>query len=75
MTDLDAVVKTAPGVGDPIDSFKAMNLLARLYEARGRRAEALALYKRVAWQYRMAEPGVKANKEALEGIQRLSRPS
>ncbi len=74
-TELVAIVKSAPGSGDPIDTYKAMNTLARLYEERGRRDEALALYKRVAYQYRMAEPGVKANEEALAGIQRLSKPS
>jgi tetratricopeptide (TPR) repeat protein len=75
MTDLDVVVKTLPACADPIDGFKAMILLARLYEGRGRRDEALALYRRVAWQYRTAGPGVKANEEALEGIQRLSKPA
>ncbi len=73
LAELEDVVMLVPGCGDPIDSYKAMILLARLYEEAGRRDDALALYKRVAWQYRMAEPGVKANEEALAGIQRLSK--
>jgi len=71
--ELEEVVKRAPGGGDPIDTFKAINILARLYEERGRRDDALALYGRVVRQYRSAEPGVKANEEALAGIQRLSK--
>ena len=74
VAELVVVVKRAPGGGDPIETYKAMNTLARLYEERGRRDEALALYRRVAHQYREAEPGVKANKEALAGVQRLSKP-
>ncbi len=70
---LEEVVKRAPGGGDPIETFHAMILLARLHEERGRPDEALTLYRRVAHQYRQAEPGVKANEEALAGIQRLTK--
>ncbi|HKW50148.1 MAG TPA: tetratricopeptide repeat protein, partial [Candidatus Eisenbacteria bacterium] len=73
MVELNEVVKRAPGAGDPITTFKAINMLAKLYEERGRREDALALYRRVARQYRQAEPGVKANEEALAGIQRLTK--
>ena len=73
MVELNEVVKRAPGGGDPISTFKAINMLAKLYEERGRREDALALYRRVARQYRQAEPGVKANEEALAGIQRLTK--
>jgi tetratricopeptide (TPR) repeat protein len=73
IAELGEVVKRAPGGGDPIEAFKAMNMLAKLYEERGRREDALALYRRVARQYRQAEPGVKANEEALAGIQRLTK--
>jgi tetratricopeptide (TPR) repeat protein len=73
IAELVEVVKRAPGGGDPIETFKAINVLARLYEERGRRDEALTLYRRVAHQYRQAEPGVKANEEALAGIRRLSK--
>jgi tetratricopeptide (TPR) repeat protein len=73
--ELEEVVKLAPGGGDPIDTFHAIVMLGRLYEERGRREDALALYRRVAKQYKNAEPGVKANEEALAGIQRLSKPS
>ena len=73
ISELKEVMKRAPGGGDPIETFTAINVLARLYEERGRRDDALALYRRVAHQYRNAEPGVKANEEALAGIQRLSK--
>src|SRR5688572_10638337 len=54
---LESVVARGPFSGDPIITFGAAILLAKEYERLGRAEDALALYRRVAHQYRMAEPG------------------
>jgi hypothetical protein len=70
---LERVVARSPYWGEPTSSFTAAILLAREYEALGRGAEALALYRRVAYQYRFADPGVRANEEAKAAIARMER--
>ena len=70
---LERVVARGPYWGDPTTTFTAAVLLAREYEALGRKAEALELYRRVAYQYRFADPGVRANEEAKAAIARLER--
>ncbi|MGE5178790.1 MAG: tetratricopeptide repeat protein, partial [Bacteroidota bacterium] len=66
--------KTIPRMaygGDLIAMARAMLLLAKEYERAGRRDDALALYRRVAYQYRLAEPGMAENEEAKAGVARL----
>jgi tetratricopeptide (TPR) repeat protein/predicted Ser/Thr protein kinase len=58
---------------DPDILFPAMVLLAREEERAGRKNEALALYRRVARQYRRADPGFKLAEEARAGAARLER--
>jgi tetratricopeptide (TPR) repeat protein len=70
---LERVVARGPFGGEPTFTFTAAILLAREYEALGRGAEALALYRRVAYQYRFADPGVRANEEAKAAIARMER--
>jgi tetratricopeptide (TPR) repeat protein len=55
----------------PMDVFGARLLLAHALEETGERTEALALYRRVERQYREAEPGLPALKEARAGVRRL----
>ena len=70
---LERVVARGPYFGEPTSTFTAAVLLAREYEALGRKADALELYRRVAYQYRFADPGVRANEEAKAAIARLER--
>ena len=55
------------------DLFHFMNELASLYEAVGRREEALRLYRRVVYQYREGDPGLEVRDVALAGIRRMTR--
>jgi len=59
--------------GNPIAAFRATLLLAKEYERMGRRDDALASYRRVAFQYRDADPGYSVNEEAKAGVARLER--
>ncbi|HYJ33028.1 MAG TPA: protein kinase [Candidatus Binatia bacterium] len=70
---LERVVARGPFGGEPTFTFAAAILLAREYEAQGRKPEALELYRRVAYQYRLADPGVRANEEAKAAIARLEQ--
>jgi tetratricopeptide (TPR) repeat protein len=70
---LEAVVARGPLAGDPIVAFGAALVLAKEYERLGRRDEALELYRRVAHQYRMADPGAREKEEAKAGITRIER--
>jgi tetratricopeptide (TPR) repeat protein len=70
---LERVVARGPFWGEPTATFTAAVLLAREYEALGRKAEALELYRRAAYQYRFADAGVRANEEAKAAIARLER--
>jgi tetratricopeptide (TPR) repeat protein len=70
---LERVVARGPYWGEPTFTFAAAVLLAREYEALGRKPEALELYRRVAYQYRFADPGVRANEEAKAAIARIER--
>jgi tetratricopeptide (TPR) repeat protein len=70
---LRRVASRGPYNGDSEIAFPAMVLLAQQYEAAGQRDEALDLYRRVAYQYRLADPGVPANEEARAAIARLER--
>jgi tetratricopeptide (TPR) repeat protein/predicted Ser/Thr protein kinase len=71
--ELQAVVARAPYASDPDMLFQAMVLLGKDYERLDRPDEALALYRRVADQYRRADPGVAANEEAKAAIARMAR--
>lgn len=73
VTRLESMVARGPYSGDPVLTFGAALLLAREYERLGRTDDALELYRRVAHQYRMAEPGCRELREAREGIQRIGR--
>jgi tetratricopeptide (TPR) repeat protein len=71
ITELEKVSRRMIFEADAIAAFESMLLLAKEYEKLGRRDDALALYRRVAYQYRNAEPGLALNEEAKAGIRRL----
>jgi len=70
---LERVVARGPYWGEPTFTFAAAIQLAGEYEAQGRTQEALQMYRRVAHQYRLADPGVRANEEAKAALARLER--
>jgi tetratricopeptide (TPR) repeat protein/predicted Ser/Thr protein kinase len=59
--------------GEPDMLFSSIALLAREEERDGRKDEALSLYRRVAHQYRHADPGFKLAEEARAGVARMER--
>jgi tetratricopeptide (TPR) repeat protein len=65
------MVKSGEYITLPEDVFAAHLLLARTLEEQGKRAEALALYRRVERQYREAEPDLPELQEARAGARRL----
>jgi tetratricopeptide (TPR) repeat protein len=70
---LERVVARGPYSGEPTSTFQAAILLAKEYESRGRSQEALDLYRRIAHQYRRADPGLRENEEAKAAIARIER--
>ena len=71
--ELRRAVARGPYSTDADMLFPAMVLLAREEERAGRKDEALALYRRVARQFRRADPGFKLAQEARAGVTRLER--
>jgi tetratricopeptide (TPR) repeat protein len=69
--ELEKVVPRLTFAGDPVATFQAILLLAKEYERVGRLDDALALYRRITFQYRFAEPGMGLNEEAKAGIARV----
>ena len=70
---LERIVKRAAHAADPLVMFPIMLELARRYEQDGRKEEALSLYRRLAHQFRMAEPGLPELQAARAGIARIER--
>jgi len=73
MEALERVVRIAPYAGDPFYVFPAMVELANRYEQSGRRDDALALYRRLAHQFRAADPRSAELEAARAGIARIER--
>jgi tetratricopeptide (TPR) repeat protein/predicted Ser/Thr protein kinase len=70
---LRLVVARAPYAQDADILFRSMLLLAQEEERAGRKDEALALYRRLAQQFRHADPGFKLAEDARAGVVRMER--